>query len=404
MTAPLEGLRVIEVANWLAAPAAGALLRDLGADVIKVEPPGGDVLRYFDMQAYGYEGYEFPGCSVFELDNRGKRSVVVSLDKAGGPELVHRLLAGADVLILNLTPRRRARYGLTPEAVHRVNPQIVYASLTGYGTSGPDADRPGFDYAAFWARSGIMGALAEPPAAPPLCRGGQGDHATSLNLLAAILAALLQRERTGEGQSLEVTLQGTGMWTVAGDLSAALLTRRQPALHDRDEPSNPIWNTYRTRDERWILLVMPQPDPYWGPFCAAIGRPQWAADPRYEDVAKRKTASRKLTALIAERFASQDLAFWSRRLDEHGLIWAPVVDFADVVKDPQPRAMGAITTIEHPEAGSFETLAAPFLLAGADVHPRGPAPRVGQHTAEVLTEAGLVENEIEALRGSGVLG
>jgi crotonobetainyl-CoA:carnitine CoA-transferase CaiB-like acyl-CoA transferase len=148
MSAPLEGVRVLEVANWLAAPAAATLMADLGADVIKVEPPGGDVLRHFDMVAYGFTQYTFPTNCVFELDNRGKRSIVVDLDRPGGPELVHRLLAKADVLILNLTPKRRARYRLTEEAVRAVNPTLVYASLTGYGTQGPDADRPGFDYAA----------------------------------------------------------------------------------------------------------------------------------------------------------------------------------------------------------------------------------------------------------------
>jgi len=200
MVAPLEGIRVVEVANWLAAPAATALMADLGADVVKVEPPGGDVLRHFDMVAYGYTDYTFPTNCVFELDNRGKRSVIVDLERAGGPELVHRLLGRADVLVLNLTPKRRARYRLDEEAVRATNPSIVYASLTGYGTVGPDADRPGFDYAAFWARSGIMATLGEPPSAPPLCRGGQGDHTTALNLVLATLAALRLRDRTGVAQ------------------------------------------------------------------------------------------------------------------------------------------------------------------------------------------------------------
>jgi crotonobetainyl-CoA:carnitine CoA-transferase CaiB-like acyl-CoA transferase len=401
MVAPLAGIRVIEVANWLAAPAATALMADLGADVIKVEPPGGDVLRHFDMVAYGYTEYRFPTNCVFELDNRGKRSIVVDLDRSGGPELVHRLLERADVLVLNLTPKRRERYRLTEDAVRATRPSIVYASLTGYGTAGPDADRPGFDYAAFWARAGIMNALGSPP---PLCRGGQGDHATSLNLLAAVLAALRVRDSTGAGQAVEVTLQGTGMWTVASDLSAALLTRQQAPRHDRVEPSNPIWNSYLSRDGRWILLVMPAPVLYWPRFCRAIGEPAWADDPRYSDMAKRKTASLELTAAIADRFAQRDLAEWAQRLDAEGLIWAPVVDFVEVIDDPQPRRMGAFATLEHPQAGSFETLAAPFTLRDADVRPRGAAPATGEHSRAVLEELGLAEAEIAALEAAKVLG
>jgi crotonobetainyl-CoA:carnitine CoA-transferase CaiB-like acyl-CoA transferase len=246
-----------------------------------------------------------------------------------------------------------------------------------------------------------MNALGAPP---PLCRGGQGDHATSLNLLAAVLAALRLRDRTGHGQSVEVTLQGTGMWTVASDLSAVLLARQQAPRHELADPSSPIWNCYRSRDERWILLVMPAPDPYWPRFCRALGEPAWADDPRYCDMAKRRAASRELAAAIAERFALRDLAEWSTRLDAEGLIWAPVVDFLEVVDDPQPRAMGAFAAIDHPQGGRFETLAAPFMLRDADVRPRGAAPAVGEHGRAVLEEIGLGAEEIQALGRDGVLG
>ena len=214
MTAPLAGIRVLEVANWLAAPAAGALLADLGADVIKVEPPGGDVFREFLLRSMGYT-HDFATNYAFQLDNRGKRSVTVALDQPGGPELVRRLAARSDVFLTNLIQQRRLRYGLTWEDVRAASPRVVYASFSGYGTRGPDENRPGFDYAAFWARSGLMGLLGEPPSPPPLCRGGQGDHTTALNILAAVLAALRLRDQTNEAQHCEVTLQATGMWTLA---------------------------------------------------------------------------------------------------------------------------------------------------------------------------------------------
>jgi crotonobetainyl-CoA:carnitine CoA-transferase CaiB-like acyl-CoA transferase len=403
MTAPLAGIRVLEVANWLAAPAACALLADLGAEVIKVEPPSGDVYRAFVLRSMGY-AHDFAGNYCFELDNRGKRSVSIALDKPGGPELVRRMAAGVDVFATNLIQGRRERYGLTFEDVCAVNPRAVYASFSGYGSRGPDRNRPGFDYAAFWARSGLMGLLGEPPSPPPLCRGGQGDHTSALNLLAAILVGLRLRDQTGKGQHVEVTLQGTGMWTLAGDLQAALVAREQPTRHDRSRPANPIWNSYRTSDGEWVLLVMPQPDPYWPRFCAAIGEPGWANDPRYDSLAKRREHTVPLTAAIEARFASRPLGEWARRLDAEGLIWAPVAKLTDVIDDPQAREMGWFAPLDHPTLGRFETLGTPFHVYGADVGPRGPAPTVGQHTFELLQELGIAGEELERLALDGVIG
>ena len=403
MDAPLNGVKVVEVANWLAAPAAAALMCDLGADVIKVEPPGGDVYRHYILGSQGYD-VDFKLNYAFELDNRGKRSITVALDRPGGPELVQRLCRRADVFLTNLVPSRRERFHLTEAAIRAVNARIVYASVSGYGTQGQDANRPGFDYAAFWARSGIMGTLGDPASPPPLCRPGQGDHTTSLNLLAAILAALRLRDQTREGQYVEVTLQSTGMWTIATDVSAALVAKQQPHRHDRAEPPNPIWNSYQTRDGRWILLVMPHPDPYWAPFCLTIGEPAWADDPRYDSLLKRRERSRELTNGIAARFARHDLDYWAERLDESGIIWAPVAELPDVVADPQPRAMRAFATVDHPSAGEFETLSAPFAIRDADIRVRGRAPDPGEHTSEILAETGLEDTEIADLAANGVLG
>jgi crotonobetainyl-CoA:carnitine CoA-transferase CaiB-like acyl-CoA transferase len=403
MAAPLEGIKVVEVANWLAAPSAAALMRDLGADVIKVEPPGGDVYRGLDLRVIGYD-HDFALNYGFELDNRGKRSVAIALDRPGGPELVHRLCERADLFLTNLTQPRRERYRLTEDAVCAVNPRIVYTSLTGYGTRGPDATRPGFDYAAFWARSGIMGTLGEPPSAPPLCRGGQGDHSTALNVLAASLAALRLRDRTREGHRVDVTLYETGIWTIGADFSAALVSRQQPKRHDRNAPANPIWNSYSTSDERWILLVMVAPDPYWPRFCATIGKPDWASDERYDSGAKRAEHTRELTREISERFAAHPYAYWARRLDEHGLIWAPVAELPQVIDDAQARELGVFETIEHPKAGPFETLRTPFSIRDADIAARGPAPETGAHTREVLAELELGADEIAELSAKGVIG
>lgn len=403
MTGPLDGVTVVEVSNWLAAPAAAALMADLGADVIKVEPPAGDPLRHFDLRAFGYD-YDFDLAYPFEVDNRGKRSVTIALDRPGGPELVRRLAESADIFVTNLTLERRTRYGLDDASIHAINNRAIYASLTGYGTRGPDADRAGFDYSAFWARSGIMASLEQVGAPPPVNRGGQGDHTTSLNLLAAVLAALRMRDQTGEGQYVEVTLQGTGMWTIATDLSAALISGLDAPRTDRAAPSNPIGNSYQTADERWLLLVMPQPDRYWSAFCAAIGEPELETDERYDSLQMRLEHTRELTAHLSERFAEHDLSYWGALLDEHGLIWAPLVELSEVISDPQVRAMGWIASIEHPTAESYETLGTSFQIRDATIGPRGPAPGIGEHTHTVLGELGLSDNEIASLAEQGVFG
>jgi crotonobetainyl-CoA:carnitine CoA-transferase CaiB-like acyl-CoA transferase len=249
-----------------------------------------------------------------------------------------------------------------------------------------------------------MASLGEPPSPPPLCRGGQGDHTTALNLMVATLAALRLRDRTGQAQYADVTLYGTGMWTLAGDLSAALLTKAQPPRHDRTAPPNPIWNSYPTRDGRWILLVHPDPQPFWPRVCAALGAPELADDARFDSAAKRTAATRELTALLEARFAARDFAELAAALDRHQLIWAPVATLDEVVADPQARAIGAFVEIEHPKEGRFETLAAPLAIANSRIAPRGPAPELGAHSHDALAEHGFGPDEIAKLRAEGVLG
>jgi len=403
MAAPLDGIRVLEVANWLAVPAATALMADLGAEVIKVEPPGiGDVYRYFALKSMGYD-YDFPTNYAFQLDNRGKQSIAVGLDRPGGPELVRELAATCDIFVTNLIQERRVKYGLTVEDVHQVAPKSIYVSFSGYGTRGPDAARSGFDFAAFWAASGIMGLLAEPDAPPPLCRGGQGDHSTSLNILAATLAALRMRDLMGEGQHVETTLQASGMWTIAGDYAAALASHKDAPRITRKSPTNPIWNSYLCADGQWILLVMPVPFPlYWPRFCEMVGRTDWAA--QYTDLMALRADTTPLAAAIDEIIIQRERPYWMERMDECGLIWAPVATISDVAGSAQVREMGWITSLEHPQLGEFETLDTPFKLYGSDVGARGHAPDVGEHTFEVLAKLGIGEERLGELAANGVIG
>jgi crotonobetainyl-CoA:carnitine CoA-transferase CaiB-like acyl-CoA transferase len=396
MTAPMEGIRVIEVANYVAAPAAGALMRDLGADVIKVEPPGGEVMR--GLIAPPAPNY------LFELENRGKQSVVIALDRPGGPELVHRLLDSADVLLTNLIRPRLEKYGLMPAQVLERHPRIVHVSVTGYGLSGPDAARPGFDFAAFWARSGLMGLVGHPDTPPVLSRVAQGDHTTGMNTLAATLAALRMRDLTGRGQAVEVTLQRTGVYTAATDIARTLVDGKQPNRFDRTNVPNPLFNTYCTSDGQWLMVVHMTPDPYWPKLCAALGLTEFAADGRFRTMAGRMRESAMLCAAIDRRFREEPYVHWAERLDAHGLIWAPMVELPEVVQDAQLRHQEAFQRIEDHAQGPFETVAVPFRIAGADIRVRGASSSAGADTAAVLARAGLSEDEVADLAASGVLG
>lgn len=396
MVAPLSGIRVIEVANYVAGPSVGGLMADLGADVIKVEPPGGEAMR---ASVSGGQRAAF----LFDLENRGKRSVAIALDREGGPDLIHQLLKGSDILLTNLIAPRLQKYGLMPEHVHARNPHVIHVSVTGYGIEGPDAGRPAFDFAAFWARSGIMSVVGHPGAPPVISRIAQGDHTTGITGLAAVFAALRLRDLTGEGQTVEVTLQRTGVFTIGTDIARVLLDGKQPSRFDRTAPYNPLFNTYPTRDGSWIMLVHMTPDPYWPKLCAALGEDGWAADPRYASMAGRAEHGPELGAAIEAHIASRDLADWAEILDRHGLIWAPMAELPDVVRDPQLRAQEAFATIGEGDA-AFETVAVPFRIRDADVRPRGRSPEPGEHTAAVLQEAGLAEEQVAALAAKGVFG
>ena len=404
MVAPLDGIRVVEVANWLAAPSAAALLADLGADVVKIEHPAGDAWRHVLMQ--GRNPDFDPDTDVdapYELDNRGKRGVALSLERPGASDVVKRMVAEADIFVTNLTAPRIARYDLGSEALLALNPRLIYVVLTGYGTRGPDNAKTAFDYSAYWSRSGIMSLIGEPGGPPMPCRPGQGDHATSLNMLSGALAALRLRDLTGEGQVVEVTLQRTGAWTIGADVSASLILEDQPGRIDRVRPGNPLFNSYETADGRWLMLVMPTGDRYWLPVCRALGREDWLEDERLATLMGRMQLTEELTPAIASIFATKTLAEWTPLLDAESLTWAPVAELPELIHDPQMEEMDAWSVIDGPQ-GSFRTLNTPFAIEGADVGPRGPAPKTGEHTHEVLSELGLSDDEIAQLAASGALG
>ncbi|HWH29794.1 MAG TPA: CoA transferase [Mycobacteriales bacterium] len=399
MTArPLDGVRVVEVAGWMAAPGATALMADLGADVVKVEPLTGDVARGAVRQP---DGIDLD--ASFQADNRGKRGIAVALDRPEGRELVRRLTERVDVFVTNLLGHRQRKFGLDPETLLQANPRLVHATLTGYGVSGPDAARAGYDITAFFGRGGITHSITEPGDHAPRSRPAQGDHTAALALLAGVLSALRLVERTGQGQVVDCSLLATAAWTMTTDLSATLVDGQNPITRGRRHRRYALQESFRTADDRFFLLFMPEPR-WWPRFCEAVGRPEWVSDPRFESHAARGEHMPELTSLMDALFAQRTLAEWGELFEQHGFIWAPAATVAELAADPHADAVGMFPAIEHPTAGTVRTVGAPFGIRGADVAPRGPAPALGAHTAQVLAQAGLSEDDVRALVEQGVVG
>lgn len=399
MTGPLDGLRVIEVANWLAAPGTTALMADMGAVVVKVEPPTGDFYRGH-LAAERGDGRNYN----FEFENRGKRSISLDLTQPAASEVVKRLCEGADIFVTNLVRERVARYDLSFDELRQRNPRLVYTSITGYGARGPEADKPGFDASSFWARSGIMGMIGKPDEAPTVNRGGQGDHTTSMTALAATLAALRQRDQTGEAQFVDIALQRAGVYTLAGDIQQQLGGLPPRPHQDRTRQSIVTWNPYRTRDGRWLMLVMVNPGRYWNRFARCLEREDLVDDPRYMTTPEMQKHGAALIPELDAIFATRDLAEWGARLDEHELLWAAVASVPEVIADPQLAEYDAFPEVPTRDGTSYRVIGAPFEIVDAEVRPRGPAPTIGEHTADVLSESGFTEEEVATLAADRVFG
>lgn len=396
MTAPLEGIRVVEVASFVAAPSAGALLADLGAEVIKVEVPEGELYRHTRPRMNGFKS-EIDISPAFEMDNRGKRSLTLDLTRPEARDALLRVIDRADILLTNLLPGRQRRFGLDPDSLRARRPALVHATLNGYGTRGDEADRPAFDYTAYWARSGMMDIMRAPDATPAFLRPGVGDHAAGMSLVCGVLAALRVRDRTGVGQAIEVSLLQIGMYIQGNDLAQVLVAGEPPPMHDRATPRNPLWNLYPTRDGRWLMLVMIDSIRYWPPICRALGREDLILDPRFSGPVERYKNSRDLVAIFDPIFLTRSLEEWERALEKAGIIWSAVRRLDEVSADPQAREMGYMPKVEHPRVGTFPTVGTPFLMSDFAMPANRPAPELGADSATVLREAGLSDDEIEKL-------
>lgn len=383
MAGPLDGIKVVELGVWVAGPAAGGIMADWGADVVKIEPPTGDPGRSFGRML----GLEDGSSPPFEMDNRSKRSIVLDLTTDGGLATARQLISRADVFITNVRPDALSRLGLDYPSVAELNPRLVYGLITGYGETGPDANRPAYDVAAFWARSGVADLLTRPGDTPPFQRGGMGDHLTGMTLAAAVNAALVARARTGKGQLVSTSLYRQGAYTVSFDLNTFLLSGRPIAIGQRESMGNPCMNNYVAADGRRFWIVGLEADRHWPALCRAVGRPEWLSDSRFTTPRDRARNATELIATLDQIFAGRTLAEWSDVFAaEPELFWSPVNSMEDVLGDEQFYAAGGLVDVPDGDGGSLPMVATPADFHGTPWAPRSAAPKLGEHTEEILNE------------------
>ncbi len=397
----LEGIRVIEYATYMAAPGAGSILSDWGAEVIKVEPPGGDPIRKF-FRTLGTDIQDNP---VFDFDNRGKKSIAVDTRTENGQALLRELAATADVFLTNVRPGGLTRSGLDYEGLKSANPKLVYCSLTGYGLDGPDADKPGFDIASFWSRSGVARATIPKGQEPFPVRTAFGDHTTSIAAAAGICAALVEATKTGKGRLVEASLLRTALYTIGSDFAIQLFFGRLGSTKARHEQTVPIMNFFRTRDEHWLCIVARQGESDWAPICRVIDRDDLIDDPRFNNAKGRRANSIACVDILDEGFGRLTRDEAASRLDEHSIAWSPVQTLAEAAKDAQVKAAGGIVNVPSSagDGSTFEAPASPVRFPGADDGPKGPAPKFGEHSRSILMSLGKSAEDIDQLLGSGTV-
>jgi crotonobetainyl-CoA:carnitine CoA-transferase CaiB-like acyl-CoA transferase len=361
------------------------MLADLGADVIKLEErvggdPGRGVLR-----ASGIDMSALPNF-YFEANNRGKRSVALDLKKPEGREIAIALADRADVFVQNFRPGAAERMGLGPDVLRARNPRLIYASGSGFGRRGPDAERPCMDYLGL-ARSGIMNAAGDADAPPQAVQGAIADQMAGTMLAFGILVALFAREQTGKGQEVDASLLGAMSWLQGLSLASRLMMGWEMPRFSRTTTFNPLWNHYRCADGKWIAFAMAQSDRWWADFVRVLGRPDLATDERFATMLSRGTHAAELVRIFDETFATLPRDEWARRLDSGGdFIWTVVNAVGDLPDDPQMRANDLIASVEHPSRGKLDMLNLPIGLSATPPEIKGAAPEFGQHTEQVLLD------------------
>jgi crotonobetainyl-CoA:carnitine CoA-transferase CaiB-like acyl-CoA transferase len=390
----LEGIKVVEMATYIAAPAAGGMLADWGADVIKIEPLGGCPMRNFFATAMTDD---YPDNPVFALDNRGKRAVSINTSTQEGADLVRQIIADADVFITNVRPAQLEKQGLDFASLNKINPKMVYASVTGFGLEGDERDKPGFDTAAFWAKSGIGWMMTPKGASPVPLRVAVGDHITGISTASGILAALLKARDTGQGTLVEGSLVRSGAYVVGSDFSTYMRYGRIARSRPRDEAVVPSSNFFKTADDLWLFLNSRPGEPDWPEMVRALELEHIEGDERFSSFRSRRKNGPALVKIMDEAFAKRSLAEWGQRLDAEGIIWSPVQSFAQALEDPQMEAAGVFVDMPKADGSSYKAPASPIRFSDTNTDPKGPSPEIGEHTLAVLQDLGVDKATCSAL-------
>jgi formyl-CoA transferase len=393
-----SGVKVVDLASFLAAPGAAVILSDFGADVIKVEPPSGDTWRIgykVPPQPRAHDNYPW------HLNNRNKRGLALDLKSPQAGEVLERLVKWADVLIVNTPHPARKRLKLEYDDVREWNPRLIYADLSGYGDKGPDADLPGFDITSYWARSGLLSMTRDAGAPPTWPVSGSGDHATAVGLFSAIVMGLYRRERTGKGSYVTTSLLAEGIWAAGVPVQGALSGAKFFGLHDRKNPPNPAMNVYKSADDHWFVILV-TPDKV-AALANAIGRPDLLTDPRFSDPAKAAANAADLAAILDEAFAGQPMAHWREVFEQAHITFGDVKGPSDVINDPQLRENDIVVPLEGAGDKLTSTISSPMQVHGVAKVSAKRAPEIGEHTDEVLRELGFASAEIEDLRAGGAV-
>ena len=394
-----DGLKVLDCASFIAAPAAATVLSDFGADVIKIEPPGlGDPYRNLpNLPGYPASQHNYS----WMLEARNKRSLALDLSKPEGQAVLRRLVAEADVFITNFPPAVRERLGLTFAQLAPLNDRLIYASFTGYGEKGEEANKPGFDSNAYWARSGLMDLVrADENTTPARSVAGMGDHPCAMAFYGAIVTALYKRERTGKGSHVSSNLMANGIWAASVLAQAKLCGAKFQERRTREHALNAVTNHYQCKDGRWIILSLLNEEKQWPALARCIGREDLVTDERFATKAGRHARSVELIKLFDETFATRDLAEWRAILDGNGLVFGVVGILDDIPNDKQMLENEVLVPFEN---DTMLTISSPIWVDGArKVQARKP-PGIGEHSDEILRNAGYDEAAIRKLRASGAV-
>ncbi len=405
MSGVLEGLRVVSMEHMEAIPVATLWMADWGAEVIKIEPPTGDMFRW-TTRTHGTSPSIEPGSSditwSFQLLNRNKKSMAINLKTVPGREILYKLIEKADIFTSNYESGALKNLKADYDTLSKINPGLIYATISGYGTAGPDCDQRGFDHAAGWARSGMQYSIGEPGSIPSRLPAGMIDRGMAApQLLSGIMAALFHREKTGEGQKLEVSLFHSGVWSMALIIQNDLVGTPMPK-GNRTRAQNPLYNVYRTSDDRWLQLSMIQPDPSWPAFCRAIERPELENDPRFNTAEARGQNCEELIRIIDEVLATRTQKEWDERCREYDLIYSRVQSTSEVINDPQALANNFFVDLPHP-AGQVKVVATPVKFHQNPASVRTPAPKIGQDNEFILNDMGYSEEDIVRLKRQGAI-